>query len=203
MSMLAPQHTLHVLLYNEEATAQEAASGAYNMSDLVLPLPGFDVTYPPNDVGEFYTSFMASEKGGQLNPNDMRRKWRDISLSGGYRKIIAKPKGLHWEVKSYKLDEEKLVKTDLDVLIEKAKAEGDVEGLGGAEALLGAEKSNQTETENSAEDTEMREQHEEAKEKLAVVVRMQLGSSQYATMALRELTKGGAVAFRPDFQGPR
>ena len=43
----------------------------------------------------------------------------------------------------------------------------------------------------------------DAEQKLAVVIKMQLGSSQYATMALRELTKGGAVAFRPDFQGGR
>ena len=53
---------------------------------------------------------------------------------------------------------------------------------------------------DAAAKTETTQQQEQ---KLAVVIKMQLGSSQYATMALRELTKGGAVAFRPDFQGGR
>lgn len=40
-------------------------------------------------------------------------------------------------------------------------------------------------------------------ERVGVVVRMQLGSSQYATMALRELMKGGAVGYRPEFAAVR
>jgi tRNA pseudouridine13 synthase len=40
-------------------------------------------------------------------------------------------------------------------------------------------------------------------DKLAVVLKMQLGSSQYATMALRELTKGRALAYTPEFSAVR
>lgn len=179
-------------------SAEEAESGKYNMFDLVLPLPGFDVMYPTNELGAFYTSYMGSDEGGNLNPKDMRRKWKDISLSGSYRKIMARPRGLDWEVKPYTRDEEQLVQTDLDKLIAKAKEEGNAEALGGADALLGSDKKGEV------GDVVMTEQEEgEQKEKLAVVIKMQLGSSQYATMALRELTKGGAVAFKPDFQGPR
>jgi tRNA pseudouridine13 synthase len=48
------------------------------------------------------------------------------------------------------------------------------------------------------------EQKSEGKgDKLAVVLRMQLGSSQYATMALRELTKGRALAYTPEFSAAR
>jgi tRNA pseudouridine13 synthase len=35
-------------------TAEDAASGRYSMSDLVLPLPGWDVIYPGNDLGPKY-----------------------------------------------------------------------------------------------------------------------------------------------------
>jgi tRNA pseudouridine13 synthase len=70
---------------------QEAESGEYNIFDVVLPLPGYDVKYPPNAIGAFYKEFMGSERGGGLDPLDMRRKWRDISLSGGYRKLLARP----------------------------------------------------------------------------------------------------------------
>jgi tRNA pseudouridine13 synthase len=106
----------------------------------------------------------------------------------------------------YTHDEEQLVQTDLDKLIAKAKEEGNADALGGAEALLGSDKSLEKSLEQNA-DVDMTDavsKSEEAKEqKLAVVIKLQLGSSQYATMALRELTKGGAVAFRPDFQGGR
>ena len=46
---------------------------------------------------QWYIDFMDSERGGKLNPNDMRRKQRDMSLSGGYRKILARISG-GWEV---------------------------------------------------------------------------------------------------------
>lgn len=149
----------------------EAASGKFTIFDVVLPLPGFDVQYPPNAIGEYYKDFMGSERGGGLNPKDMRRKWRDISLSGGYRKMMARPANVAWDVRSYTQDDEQMVQTDLEKL----------EGGNGSDVNMG----------------------EEGEEKIAVVIKMQLGSSQYATMALRELTKGGAVTFKPDFQGAR
>ncbi|KAG9752187.1 hypothetical protein KCU73_g6166, partial [Aureobasidium melanogenum] len=165
--------------------------------------------YPSNELGAFYSEYMGSEAGGKLNPKDMRRKWRDISLSGSYRKLMAKPQGLAWEVKPYFHDEEQLIQTDLDKLIAKAKQEGNADALGGAEALLGSDKSLEKSLEQ--QDVNMTDDaaaaatktNQTQEQKLAVVIKMQLGSSQYATMALRELTKGGAVAFRPDFQGGR
>jgi len=52
------------------------------------------------------------------------------------------------------------------------------------------------------EDGEEKEEVEE--EKIAVVIKLQLASSQYATMALRELMKAGGVkAFKPEFMGGR
>ena len=40
--------------------------------------------------------------------------------------------------------------------------------------------------------------------KIAVILKIQLGSSQYATMALRELMKAGGVkTYKPDFGGGR
>lgn len=165
-------------------TDAEAKSGKFDIFDIVLPLPGFDVSYPANAVGKFYEEFMASEAGGGLDPHKMRRGWKDISLSGGYRKIMARPKSnLEYEVKSYANDDEQMVKTDLERLqkndgsAHKSNAYGETKDPGSESAALS----------------------ENVKEKIAVVLKMQLGSSQYATIALRELTKGGAVNYKPDY----
>ena len=152
-------------------TKAEVESSKFDIFDVVLPLPGWDVVYPSNEIGKFYKDFMGSEAGGQLDPYDMRRKWKDYSLSGGYRKLISRPApGMTYEVKGYSEETEQLVETDLDRL---AKKDGDVEM-----------------------------KKDEGDKFIAVVLKMKLGSSQYATMALRELLKAGGVrSFKADFTG--
>ena len=167
---------------------EEAKSGKYDIFDVVLPLPGFDVEYPANAIGAFYEEFMGSERGGGLDPHDMRRKWKEISLSGGYRKLMARPLAkVGWEVRRYSQSDEQLVKTGLEGMMDRPdkmedKASGDVEEMNDAHEEV------QQEDDKMAED-----------EKVAVILKLQLGSSQYATMALRELTKGGSIGFRPEY----
>ncbi|KAH6644652.1 pseudouridine synthase [Boeremia exigua] len=166
-------------------TKAEAESGLYTIYDVVLPQPGFDVEYPKNSIGEFYKEFMGSERGGGLDPHNMRRAWREVSLSGGYRKFLAQPlQPLEFEVHSYTKPDQQFVETDFDK-IKKAR--------GGAK-----------EGERQTGDVTMEEGEELDEKKIAVVVKLQLGSSQYATMALRELMKAGGVkAFKPEFMGGR
>lgn len=157
----------------------EAGSGRYTIFDVVLPLPGFDVVYPANETGKFYESFMASNEGGGLDPHDMRRGWKDISLSGGYRKMMGRPlgSGVEVELKVYRHNDEQMVQTDLEALL----AQPEVKSSNG---------------ESKPESTD---QEAVGEEKIAVLLKMQLSTSQYATMALRELTKGGAASFLPDY----
>jgi tRNA pseudouridine13 synthase len=161
-------------------TQAEVDSGMYSVWDVVLPQPGYDVEYPSNSVGQFYTDFMASEKGGFLDPHNMRRGWREVSLSGGYRKFLAKPlQPLSFKVHEYVKEDEQFVVTDLQKLRGEEGGKKDEE----------------------KEDGEM---EVEGEKKLAVVIRLQLASSQYATMALRELMKAGGVkAYKPEFMGGR
>ncbi|KAJ5581486.1 Pseudouridine synthase TruD [Penicillium sp. DV-2018c] len=156
-------------------TAEEAASGKYSIFDLVLPQPGYDIIYPENEMKEFYRRFMQSEQGGGLDPSKMRRQWKDISLSGSYRKIFSRMMGdtYSFDVKLYSKDDEQFVETDLD----KLKAE-------------------KTEVDTTKAD-------ETTPDKLAVVLKFRLGSSQYATMALRELTRGKVTAHKADFGSGR
>ena len=98
-------------------TAEEAGSGKYTIFDVVLPTPGFDIEYPRNDIGDFYKEFMGSERGGGLDPGDMRRKIKDFSLSGSYRKLLGQfGKDMSFEIKNYYDENEQLVETDLEKL---------------------------------------------------------------------------------------
>ncbi|KAK2821746.1 hypothetical protein FQN49_007717 [Arthroderma sp. PD_2] len=157
-------------------SAEEAASGKYTIFDIVLPLPGFDILYPANEMTNFYKEFMGSDKGGNLDPFDMRRSWRDISLSGSYRKMLSRPSADYsFEVRPYRADDEQFVKTDLERLKE-SEMKGEVNKGNNVAASA------------------------ESPEKLAIILKFQLGASQYATMALRELMKtGGAKEYKPDF----
>ena len=83
-------------------TAEEAASGKYSIFDIVLPTPGYDIEYPDNDIGDYYKEFMTSERGGGLDPGNMRRAQQDFSLSGSYRKLLAQiGNDITYEIKLY------------------------------------------------------------------------------------------------------
>ena len=211
----------------------DIASRKYSIYDVVLPTPGFDIEYPDNSVMKsFYENAMASELGGGLDPYDMRRSWKDISLSGSYRKLLAKPsKGITFEVRAYTKDDEQFVETDLDRIhkqrTEQADGKRQVQGntldekhingrddgngendavIDGNGANLAAESikvEDSSDVENvKVEDVGVAPEAEPTK--LAVILKIQLGSSQYATMALRELMKvGGVRTYKPDFGGGR
>ncbi|KAH0543271.1 hypothetical protein FGG08_002435 [Glutinoglossum americanum] len=163
-------------------SGEEAASGNISIFDIVLPTPGFDIVYPRNSLADFYKEFMESERGGKLDPHDMRRSWKDISLSGSYRKLIGVVRGLGLEVKPYVGEDEQMVATDLERLQKTKRGE-----TGGDKnfATVGAKADGSEDDEN---------------QKIAVIVKFQLGTSQYATMALREFMKdGGAVTYKPEY----
>ena len=169
---------------------EEAASRRYTIFDIVLPTPGYDILYPANTMAEHYKYFMASERGGGLDPHDMRRSWKDTSLSGSYRKLLARPMGkVTFEVKSYTGDNEQFAETDLD----KFAKEGKYNERYQYQAPVST---------NDGEKAVAPLVVEE--KKVAVLLRLQLGSSQYATMALRELMgPGGLQTYKPDYGGGR
>lgn len=208
-------------------TKEEAESGKYTIFDIVLPTPGFDILYPANNIAKFYQEFMASERGGGLDPYDMRRQWKDVSLSGSYRKILAKPgKDISFEIRSYEGDDGQFVETDMDRL-EKAKSGrsqnrsskthdgADYGPRSAADANLQYEPhkdhdGEKQEDQVSSVDNEQGGVHldwngnEKDNKKIAVILKLQLGSSQYATIALRELMKlGGVKTYKPDFGAGR
>lgn len=229
-------------------TKEEAENGRYSIFDIVLPTPGYDIIYPSNEMEKFYEDFMASERGGGLNPHDMRRQWKDISLSGSYRKVLARPgKDISFEIKAYKDEDEQFVMTDMERLRlgpgpqknghpkrdqESPAHQNNAAGsLDTSKQATGPPHPEIKQDDQSASNgdhaesltttiktTPSQESSEDMEQeggvsliggayrdyKIAVVIRLQLGSSQYATVALRELLKaGGLRTYKADFSGGR
>lgn len=95
-------------------TEEDIASGKYTMADVVMPLPGYDVSYPEHAVGKLaYKEFI--EKDG-ANFSFFAERKGAYRLPGSYRKIIAVPKDFEYEWIEYEDDEVDLALSDLDIL---------------------------------------------------------------------------------------
>ena len=204
-------------------TESELASSDCKITifDIVLPTPGYDILYPANETANIYKEFMASEEGGGLDPYDMRRKWKDVSLSGSYRKLLAKPLGkVDWEIKAYgaKGEDEQFIETNAEKL-EKAKrgnrarnakqveeqmdTASEKDGVVVDPATGNGNTNEEGENLTSTATTDSVDQNPR-NDKIAVILKLQLGSSTYATMALRELMKAGGVkTWKAEYGGVR
>lgn len=140
-------------------TSEDIKLGKYTIYDVVLPSPGYDVVYPTN--AELMKVYESSMAKDGLDPHKMGRNVREFSLAGSYRHLMGQPKDLSYEVVKYKEPTDTILHTDLEIL--RAKKEGkELPRL-----AVGEPDSTKT----------------------SVVLRMKLGVSSYATMALREFMR--------------
>lgn len=63
-------------------TEDHIKSGDFTIQDVILPLPGYDVNYPENNMKDHYRQIMADD---DVDIDNMRRKVKDYALSGAYR----------------------------------------------------------------------------------------------------------------------
>lgn len=95
---------------NEPQSITTDNIGSYTIEDIVLPLPGYSVTYPHNEgqtsrfltmfltlcvgvVGQWYSELLAQD---ELCSEKLRCRVKDYSLSGSYRPLIIKPNETTW-----------------------------------------------------------------------------------------------------------
>jgi tRNA pseudouridine13 synthase len=190
-------------------TEEEATSGRYTIADIVLPTPGYEVIYPDNEIGQFYSDFMGREENGGLDPRKMQRMRREFSLPGRYRKVmnrfLANPS---IEFRAYADEKEQMHPTDVDLIkaaagengedareSKKAKVDEGEDSKAAAgengEDARESKKAKVDEGEDSKAAASAKENGEAASAaeptKIAAVVKFQLGRSAYATVTLREL----------------
>lgn len=162
-------------------TEEEATSGAFSMYDLVMPTAGWDIVYPDNEMKDVYIKIMNQDN---LDPFNLARSQKETSLAGHYRRVLHKPDFVDYEIKTYQHDNEQLIETDLEWVQASNKKKGQKNG----------EKQQNGSNENGSADGETN-----IGGKQAVIVKLRLGTSQYATMALRELMKGGTRTYTAVF----
>ncbi|KAI5948716.1 PUS7 [Candida theae] len=159
-------------------TKEDIDSGKYSIFDVVLPSPGFKIEYPTNEkLRQVYIDTMAKDN---LDPFNLMRKNKEFSLTGAYRTLLSKPKDLSYEIIEYRADGKPLVKTDLEILEMKNNGD-DIEAV---ESTLSERiiKHHNNDADDGAADPS-------AEAKFAVVLKMKLDVSSYATMALREFMR--------------
>jgi tRNA pseudouridine13 synthase len=79
-------------------TLTESDLSDYTIYNVIMPLPGFDVAYPGDDLGEKYKGFMRADG---LDPNNMTRSRRQVVLiirSGPYLCVFSErhPEIIHY-----------------------------------------------------------------------------------------------------------
>jgi tRNA pseudouridine13 synthase len=140
-------------------TQEEVEQKKFSIYDIVLPTPGFDINYPSNE--DLFNTYKTIMKEDGMDPSEMYRKVREFSFAGSYRNLIAKPKNLEYHIRHYNEPTQQLVYTDLDLLKMKKAGESPVDQI----------------------------LPEVGGERIAVILKLQLDTSAYATMALREVMK--------------
>ncbi|CAA20114.1 tRNA/snRNA/rRNA pseudouridine synthase Pus7 [Schizosaccharomyces pombe] len=85
----------------------------FSIYDIVLPLPGRNVIYPKNETFDIYKSVMNE---ASLDPLNMSRKDRELSLPGDYRKLLVRPENMEFNFIKYDNMEQQLILTDKDRL---------------------------------------------------------------------------------------
>lgn len=70
----------------------------YSIENVVLPLPGYSIVYPENDVKAWYQELM---KEDGLDVDNMRHRTKEYSLSGDYRHVVVRPSDVSWQLYRY------------------------------------------------------------------------------------------------------
>ncbi|KAI5638639.1 tRNA pseudouridine synthase D (TruD) domain-containing protein [Phthorimaea operculella] len=110
-------------------TQEDVDSGKYTLFDIILPLPGHMIQYPPN-MKDYYEELLTKD-GLKL---DMKHKFKSYTMTGAYRHLVIRPTDVSWSTVRYTEPFADLILSDWDEL-QGVKLSGIVED-GKYKALL-------------------------------------------------------------------
>lgn len=89
----------------------------YSIYDVVLPLPGYDIQYPENDLRARYQEILAADS---VDFDSLQRATNsEYHLPGSFRHVLKKPLGVSHAIKRYDDPTVPLLETDVDRLERK------------------------------------------------------------------------------------
>eukprot|EP00088_Acartia_fossae_P027604 TRINITY_DN2834_c0_g1_i1.p1 TRINITY_DN2834_c0_g1~~TRINITY_DN2834_c0_g1_i1.p1 ORF type:complete len:648 (+),score=136.95 TRINITY_DN2834_c0_g1_i1:37-1980(+) len=98
----------------------------FTIYDIFLPLPGYAITLPDNEMKDFMMEMLKAE---DLTLESFRSSIRDYDLPGGYRKILIKAQDVSWEVVKHKSLTDDIIHSKLEL----SKQTGPLREIGDAE----------------------------------------------------------------------
>ncbi len=73
-------------------------TSSVKMTQIVLPLPGYNVKYPTNSIGKVYKDFLEKEEGVTfLQKEDGAKISEESTAKGSYRRLIVIPHFIDWK----------------------------------------------------------------------------------------------------------
>ena len=94
-------------------TEEDIKSGKYTIFDVVLTLPGHDITYPSNICGQWYEDILAEN---DLSSEKLKTRIKKYSLGGAYRKMLVRPERMSWHFMKYDSPTDTLIQSDMERL---------------------------------------------------------------------------------------
>lgn len=94
----------------------EANRNEIKLEQIVLPLPGYDVKYPQNDIHLWYRDLLNDDG---INIDQMKCQIKDYSLPGSYRQFIVRPIEVNYRIVYYDNLTDDPLQSDYDRLINR------------------------------------------------------------------------------------
>ena len=109
-------------------TEEDVRSGQYTIHDVVIPLPGSDITLPSGWMSEMYDQLLADH--GLMGEQLTLHKQKEYELRGSYRKAVQRAQDFNYNLVRYTDPDVALTVADEDVCL-GWQPEGGVEQEGG------------------------------------------------------------------------
>jgi len=106
-------------------TTEDVANKTFTIYDIVLPLPGFDIRYPTNEIGSTYVELLAKD---DLTSEKLKGKQNVFSLTGAYRKVFVKPESFSWNFMKYQSPTADLILSDYSKIFNDPEPKDDPAG---------------------------------------------------------------------------
>ncbi|XP_077980150.1 pseudouridylate synthase PUS7L-like [Glandiceps talaboti] len=156
------------------ATVEDIKTDRYSIMDVVLPLPGNNITMPAHCIREKYHQFFESDS---LKFEQFRIPSLKMNISGDYRKLIALPWNLTWDFVEDKCEVAKDNPSKMEEVLKSDSLDVDID-------TDEAEEKNQV---NVANYRNERDSLSNKSVTTAIKISFSLRPSSYATVCLREI----------------